>query len=202
MRDRVDDFAQEADGDVREGGAFGAVVVDEVVELGGEDEAGADEQRADVGGFAGAGEAAVRGAPVRRRRRRSGSAAIEAVGPAGALGDDRRDRRRSIATIVGPAGERLPHGTQDGVQAALELTQAEAGRVERFGIGDGDAAFAGRFGDDGAEEAVEVGGLRIADCGVAAVRRWAVLTADGFGVAARRCTAEAGADSRILNPDP
>ena len=50
--DGVHDFAEEADGDVREGGAFGAVVVDEVVEFGGEYEAGADEEWSDAGGFA------------------------------------------------------------------------------------------------------------------------------------------------------
>ena len=59
--------------------------------------------------------------------------------------------------------------SEHGVEAAFELAQAEAGGVERFGIGDGDAAVAGVFGDDGAEEAVEVESgfrLRISDCGL------------------------------------
>lgn len=53
---RVDDFVQQANGDVGESGAFGAVVVDEIVELGWIDQAGTDEQRADIGRLAGAGK--------------------------------------------------------------------------------------------------------------------------------------------------
>ena len=84
MRNFVDDFAEEAYGDVREGGAFCAVVVDEVVEFGGKDEPRADEQWADLGRFAGAGEARFETGQfvvvsVDRQ------CAIVAVGPAGAL---------------------------------------------------------------------------------------------------------------------
>ena len=45
----VDDFAQQADGDVRKSGAFCAIMLNQIVELSGKDEASTNEQRADVG---------------------------------------------------------------------------------------------------------------------------------------------------------
>jgi hypothetical protein len=42
------------------------------------------------------------------------------------------------------------------VQAAFELSESGGRAVEDFGIGDGDAALAGRFGDDVSEAAVEI----------------------------------------------
>ena len=58
--DSVHDFAEQADGDVREGGAFVAVVGDQVVELCGENESRANEERSDAGGIAGAAKRAAK----------------------------------------------------------------------------------------------------------------------------------------------